>query len=133
MLSKAFVNFFAVALDWDGTANQDPEAWASVVITLRNCGHQVYVVTMRYPSECESDPVLQEFLRYTNAKLIPTSRQAKAPAVAGLGIPIDIWVDDNPRAVNESAQAIWGRATPEGQVVTEHHPETELVTAGLTR
>lgn len=53
--------------------------------------------------------------------IIATSREAKQPFVERAGVPIAIWIDDNPRAVNESAMQIRGTSSPEGQIIEPVH------------
>lgn len=107
----------SISLDYDGTYTADPELYLEFTKEAILRGHKIYVVTMRYPSELASiDPKLVEVA----TMVIPTSRQAKRPFVKSLGIEINIWVDDNPRAVEEDASQIWPLQFPEGQI---HTPE----------
>ena len=53
--------------------------------------------------------------------IIPTSRDAKKKVCDLLGIKIDVWIDDNPNAVHNSAKQIWGESSSEGNVVIEQH------------
>lgn len=48
---------------------------------------------------------------------------AKKPFLLELGIVIHVWIDDNPRAVEESALQIWGRVHPEGHTETVREAE----------
>ena len=104
-----------IGLDFDGTVTEDPDLWMQFVKMMRAGGHSVYIVTMRYPSEINSDPEIMKFTGVVN-DIIGTSRQAKQPHCEKLGITINIWIDDNPRAMNESAEQIWGHSTAEGEV-----------------
>lgn len=113
-----------IALDWDGTVTMDLDGWLGFVRWMNNQGHSVYIVTMRYPSE--RDPDMAQFSPYIRA-VVFTQRGAKKPTMDRLGVTVNVWVDDNPRAVLEDAQAIWGRATPEGQVVTTNEAAGEPV------
>lgn len=113
-----------LGLDWDGTVTRSPKLWLEVVKMFRAAGHQVYIVTMRYPeveyegmkvNECHDIP--QEWLDNVDG-LYATGRQAKHEFMLAHGICIDIWIDDNPKAVHQSAIGIWGMSYPPGHVHT---------------
>ena len=101
-------------LDWDGTADSDPELFKLLCAVLRSSGHKVYIVTMRYPSEFEA--VIEDMCKWVDG-VVTTCRQAKMIACAKAGIKIDVWIDDNPRAVTQSAEQIWGCASEEGTIL----------------
>ena len=106
-----------IALDYDGTYTSDPALWYRFAVTARTRGHNVMVVTMRYPSEANSmdDNLL---------RLCPTfftSRKAKRPYMQAQGQEIHIWIDDNPEAVVMDATEIWDDIAPEGCPVVPVH------------
>lgn len=105
-------------LDWDGTGEEAQELFLSFCKQAIALGDEVYIVTMRYPSEAANIP--KEFLEVITG-IHCTSRQAKKPFMDALGINIHVWIDDNPRAINESAGQIWGVASPEGSVISVKH------------
>lgn len=119
------------SLDYDGTITGDPEGFKAIVKLLRDRGHKVYIVTMRYPSECERDPSFMQWRGLVDG-IIPTSRKAKKDIVELLNIPISIWIDDNPDAVYKSAEQIWGTPSPEGQVIIEDHTGDNISSNSLT-
>lgn len=41
-----------IALDYDGTFTAAPNVFIELVKNMQTAGHKVYIVTMRYPSEC---------------------------------------------------------------------------------
>lgn len=108
-------------LDWDGCTENDIELFRAFVTLLKQRGHQVHVVTMRYPSERygggNKSAIPDDFAALVDG-VVFTSRQAKLPAMIARGIKVDVWIDDNPRAINESAEQIWGWCTPEGVVIS---------------
>jgi hypothetical protein len=114
-----------IALDYDGTYTRDPAAWLMFIELMLIRGHEVKVVTMRYPSERDHhktpmDPRL--IARVGEDGMIFTSRQAKGPFCEAMGLFFHIWVEDTPRAIHESAEQIWGWRTPEGVV---HDPTVD--------
>ena len=105
-----------IGLDYDGTFTEDPGAWLSVVRLLKAHGHEVVVVTMRYPSEAHNQIDARLLLL---CEVICTSRQAKEPSMlAQFGRVPNVWIDDHPAAVHLSAAELWGVSTPEGNIVT---------------
>lgn len=85
-----------IGLDYDDTYTRDPATWNAVISLLRQAGHKVYVVTWRFPDECT--PVHMNLSGYVDG-IYPTSRKAKEKFMFAQGICIDVWIDDNPRAV----------------------------------
>ena len=82
-----------IALDYDGTFTTNPSFWLEFIKLASIAGYQVIGVTMRYPSEIDSN-----FMVYRNAieLVVFTSRQAKKPYVEKCGLDVDIWIDDRP-------------------------------------
>lgn len=110
-----------IALDYDGTYTNEPNMWLRFVLDAQSHGHNVYIVTMRYPSE--TNPLqFDERLRALGCRVIATSRKAKRPACQEAGVKIHIWVDDNPEAVYKDASQIWPDSTAaEGSPVDPQH------------
>lgn len=123
-----------IALDYDGTCTEDIDLFYMFVKLARASGHKVYIVTMRFPSEI-NDPkfpgkaIPQKLLDIVNGTVC-TSRQAKRKVMDDLNIPIQVWIDDNPLAVEKSAGEIWGWTTPEG-IVVDSVAEAEQVCRSL--
>ena len=109
-----------IGLDYDGTVTSDYLGFVSLVRMMRQRGHEVYITTMRYISECKNDLEFCAFAKNVDG-VIATGREAKKDYCLKYGITIDVWIDDNPRAVEESAKEIWGSSSPEGVVVIEDH------------
>lgn len=103
-----------IGLDWDGTVTSDPESFLAFVKLFRSAGHKVYITTMRYPSE--NADMTQEWLDSVDG-VIFTSREAKINATLDAGVKINVWIDDNPRAIHESATEIFGDDVPEGHAI----------------
>ncbi|WP_175888160.1 hypothetical protein [Burkholderia contaminans] len=100
-----------ISLDFDGTYTEDNEAWNSFIDTFLNNGHQVYLVTMRYPHE--ANRAIKDLSK--KIPVIFTERQAKKAFVENVvkihtwkdetkewiteengSIQINVWIDDNP-------------------------------------
>ena len=71
-----------IALDYDKTYTADPAMWSDFIQLAQDYGHEVKIVTMRYPHEIIDSPPLA---------VVYTSRKAK-----GTAFKADIWIDDSP-------------------------------------
>jgi hypothetical protein len=78
-----------IALDYDKTYTADPVLWDGFARDALARGHDVFVVTMRMPSE----PV-----ESVSLPVVYTSRKAKSSIVEA-----DIWIDDCPQYIFEDA------------------------------
>jgi hypothetical protein len=108
-----------IALDYDGTFTARPTQWLAFIELMRSVGDTVYIVTMRYESECNGlRGSVDSRLRERLVPFICTARAAKKPFCEKLGIPIDIWIDDHPEAVHNDASTIWENVSVEGSTVT---------------
>ena len=78
-----------IALDYDKTYTADPILWDGFIQSAKDRGHEVKIVSMRYPNEpIESVPI----------EVLYTSRKAKASCVQA-----DIWIDDSPQWVYQDS------------------------------
>jgi len=110
-----------LALDWDGTVTESVGQWFTAAVMLAKI-YKIYIVTMRYPSEI--DQVMQGFAQGISAEIIATGRKAKMTYTKQLGIEVNVWIDDNPKAVLMNALEAFGGDTPEGHVVTQNFSES---------
>jgi hypothetical protein len=92
-----------IALDYDGTASTDMVMWLQFVQLAQQRGHEVHVVTMRYPHEHCEDLALLETA--TGNPICYTGREAKRKFVAKRDIDVAIWIDDNPHWILVDAAA----------------------------
>lgn len=89
-----------LSLDWDDTYTRDPEAWNQFIDLMQQQGHSVYCVTMRHEAEGKE---VKEALSKRCEGVFFTNRQAKQEFMFARGIRIDVWIDDNPFFVLNSA------------------------------
>lgn len=85
-----------LVVDYDDTISRDERAFAEVIKTFRKFGHRVYIVTWR--SESESNEIYINWGDKVDG-IYPTDRKAKEKFMYEQGIRIDVWIDDNPRAI----------------------------------
>lgn len=111
-----------ISFDYDNTITEDLYGFIEVIKLLRNRGHRIYIITMRYASEFISET--KTFENMVDG-IICTGRQPKKQAAQLAGVKIDIWIDDEPRAINESASQIWGTASEEGVIISRNHQTGE--------
>lgn len=112
-----------IAFDWDGTCTGDIPTFFKVAEILKEAGHQIYIVTMRYPSEITDIPLAwYELMDGVHC----TCREAKDKHMKAQGINIHIWIEDTPRAVHENCEQIWGWRSPEGHIVIPDHDKNSV-------
>lgn len=90
-----------LSLDFDDTYTRDPKMWQSVIKTMQESGHKVYLVTWRTPEECKELP--EELTNIVDG-VYPTSRKAKESYMLSQGINIHVWLDDNAWAVTHTME-----------------------------
>lgn len=116
-------------LDYDGTFTEDPFLFHNFIKTARAQGHKVYIVTMRYPSEFTKE---SEILDKIVDGIVCTGRRGKKETTKKLGINIHIWIDDEPRAINEDANSVYGWASEEGAIISNSHGSLTRIRDGET-
>ena len=90
-----------LGIDYDDTYTRDPIFWIDFIKSAQARGHLVYVVTWRYPDEC--DDLCPELVRVADG-IYPTSRIAKFTYMYSQGIRIDVVIDDNPNSRTSHCQ-----------------------------
>lgn len=91
-----------IVMDYDDTFSKDPEAWVQVAKTLKSHGHKIIGCTMRYPEE-----TIGMSTQYGEIcdQVHFSSRMAKRPYLNSKDIYPDVWIDDRPDFIINSAQA----------------------------
>jgi phosphoglycolate phosphatase-like HAD superfamily hydrolase len=85
-----------IAMDWDGTAAEDPTTFLRVAQIFKAAGHTVVICTQRaaeYGAEIEA-------VVGTALPIIYASGFAKRQVASFCGYHVDVWMDDNPTAVD---------------------------------
>ena len=88
-----------IGLDFDDTFTRDPIGWTAVVNLLASRGHSVFLVTWRNEEEAIEVTCEMDYWQVSVEGIYATDRKAKETFMFSKGIRIDVWVDDNPRAV----------------------------------
>ncbi len=83
-----------IAIDYDDTITADADMWYIFIHNAIQRGHNVYVVTWRD----EDTPIHYRFDELATG-VVYCNLKAKQSTCENQGIFIDIWIDDNPRAV----------------------------------
>jgi hypothetical protein len=92
-----------IALDYDDTFTASPEFWKEVILLARKYGHKTRIVTMRHPI-LDQIPE-QDELRWNYECLVEyTDGKAKRPVMLRDGFPVDIWIDDRPKTVDNDSE-----------------------------
>ena len=87
-----------IGLDFDNTLTADPTLWAAFVSLAQKLGHSVVIVTARRDNH-ENRADLTDFLESREFPSIPifyTNLGSKIAHMKKLGMPVDIWVEDDP-------------------------------------
>ena len=79
-----------LALDYDKTYTADPAMWDDFIQLAQDYGHEVKIVTMRYPNEA---------IYGLPIDIVYTSRKAKSTVFKA-----DIWIDDSPAWIFQDSQ-----------------------------
>lgn len=87
------INF---ALDYDGTATEDLTLWRNFVGMCKERGHNVFIVTARYPNNISDIAA-----NFPDLEIIPCSGRYKNQVVEENAISIDVWIDDMPQMIME--------------------------------
>lgn len=88
-----------IGLDYDDTFTRDPAGWAAFINMMRSRGHEVFIVTWRTPEETIEVTCSMHYWKANDSGIYSTSRKAKEKFMFEQGICIDVWIDDNPRAI----------------------------------
>lgn len=117
-----------IALDYDGTYTEDPELWDAFIRVAQSFGHEVMIVTMRYP---------QEAIRHeVPCEIFYTGRLAKRQFMQRLSIEFTVWIDDIPEFILHStreeawpdeARALYKCATEECELPLRSKDDTLCV------
>jgi hypothetical protein len=94
-----------IALDYDGTVTADPVFWRVFVTLASAHGHEVHIVTMRWPAE----PIDPATALAVKDRVHYTGHQFKMPEMLRRGLAFDIWIDDSPGMVTGGGDVLqWG-------------------------
>jgi hypothetical protein len=87
------------SFDFDNTITRDPVGFLELMKFLEKRGHLVIVCTARPPDLFPED---LDFIRDLGYKVYFSNLTAKRQYLRGLGVEVDVWVDDSPGAVVNS-------------------------------
>lgn len=98
-----------IGIDFDDTITRDKPLWKSFISAALTRGHKVYIVTWR--DEAWGNEVVAEFGSLVTG-VYCTAMKAKEAFMFDAGIIIDVWIDDNVRAITAdgqtySASGVW--------------------------
>ena len=87
-----------IAIDYDGTIDQDAEYWRDCIQRGEARGHRYFVVTARHRDD-EDREIIANIVGLPEARVLFTNRSAKRWFCEQLGLRIDVWIDDDPACV----------------------------------
>jgi hypothetical protein len=85
-----------ISLDYDGTYTEDPVLWDKFIDLLQLRDHEVMVVTFRG----DDTPIDHEM----KVPVYYTAAHPKREWMEGLGIKIDVWIDDLPELITHGSE-----------------------------
>ncbi len=87
-----------IAIDYDDTFTTDPTTWRQIIYVLQAYGHEVVCVSARY-NTFDNKRELEEAIGL-GVEVVLCGHNAKAEVMAKRGTPVDIWIDNNPNAID---------------------------------
>lgn len=88
----------SIALDYDGTYTINPPFWNTFILNAHQAGLRVFIVT--YRDERYDDTEMLSYLKNEmNVPVYFTRGTAKLWYMERFGEPVNIWIDDNPKAI----------------------------------
>ena len=88
-----------ISIDYDGTWTNDPALWHTFALHAIESGHEVIMITQRAAGWRE--PLMDVFEEDLSLPIIFAAGAPKLVAALELGLDVDVWIDDNPRAMIE--------------------------------
>ena len=87
-----------IALDYDDCYTADPDTWRKVIRVLEDAGHEVVCVSARFNNAENLEELGRNLPRHMN--IVLSEHKAKAEVMHKRGLPVDIWIDDWPNAID---------------------------------
>jgi hypothetical protein len=84
-----------IGLDYDNTFTADPKAWQQFIGLMLSHGHRVFITTSRSPD------LELEIIPHGIDGIVYCSFRAKKTVTQEQGIKINIWIDDDPKWIEE--------------------------------
>jgi hypothetical protein len=85
-------NPLGICVDYDDTFTSGPEVWTNIINYLRQCGANVFCITLRFPDFPITD--FPGVVHYA-------SGQTKWEFAEENGLQVDIWIDDWPAVIGD--------------------------------
>lgn len=86
-----------ISIDYDGTWSADPRLFTAFVVTARQHGHTILMITQRGPEW--RVPEMDVIEAVISHPIIFAAGKTKVDAATDAGFNVDIWIDDNPYAM----------------------------------
>jgi len=86
-----------IAIDFDNTWTADAALWKQFADDAKKRGHDVIIVTARNFNAGWSDDI--ERKKPATLHMYFSHGELKRPYMEALGIPVDIWIDDQPGTI----------------------------------
>jgi hypothetical protein len=110
-----------IALDFDQTYTLDPPAWDAFIKEMSFWDATIHIVTVRH-EYWDAHPLLDRLEDEFNLKVFFTDGRAKKEFMEGLGIKIDVWIDDRPQTITSNSS--WPHESAELRAWREENYKT---------
>lgn len=99
-----------ISIDYDRTFSAAPALWRSFILDATGRGHRVVCVSRREDTEENRAELRLAFGDHVSVLVLCGPNVQKRAAAAAAGLEVDVWVDDYPEGIPETAAAPAGRA-----------------------
>lgn len=87
-------------IDYDDTFSSDPALWSDFIRIAESRGHRCYIVTCRRDTPENRDDIIPQ-TGLPHYRHIFTGLSAKRWACEQRSISIDVWIDDDPKCIDQ--------------------------------
>lgn len=85
-----------IAIDYDNTIDEAPDYFSKLIELSQDFGHNICIVTNN-PKNSRED--IENFSIENNVPIFYSGEINKEQFMKMRGVPVDVWIDDNPRSI----------------------------------
>ncbi len=89
-----------IAIDFDETITRDAKLWKIFIVAAKSSNHDVVCVTARRDTHDNNETIDSWMHSHgIDIRTYYTGLSSKVDHMRAIGLPVDIWIDDDPRTV----------------------------------